>query len=528
MPMKTEHGNEMGRTGAYESPGVVSLRVLSGVARAAPLLGRVVAGRYHVDGVLGRGTTSMVFKASPVAGGPPVALKVLSPVTSELADPRIADRFRFEAHALSDVHHPNVVSMIDSGATEDGLLYTAMELLEGETLGARLTAQERLEPDEAARIAFDVAEGLHALHERRLLHRDVKPANVFLARTAEGGEVVKLMDLGLARTLGSDTAPEMILGSPRRGMNESEAANDGPRRRMNTEEGLVLGTGPYMSPELIEGRALDARSDIYALGVVTYRMLTGTLPFRGSDLPDVLSQHVSDPVEPPSERAPSAGLSKALDAVLLRALEKDPERRPATARDFADELRAALRESSGALAADVVTPPPAPYPARCSSDQRRKCWRLGVASRDGARPPSWVSPRSSPDTPLPCAPGTWPPFAIRRPRWRYSNRTPRRRRPRSRPSFRQSPRPGSSRSAPPSSSTRRASPRGAHRRHAPSKLPHRQRSERPQSGTGEPRSTISRCRCGGRAIRGSGTIRSARRHAEPLQFTTPVAPPSTL
>jgi serine/threonine protein kinase len=384
MPMKTEYASDMSRTSAYESPSVVSLRVLSGVARAAPLLGRVVAGRYHVDGVLGRGTTSMVFKASQVDGGPPVALKVLSPVNSDLVDHTIADRFRFEAHVLSSVHHPNVVSMSDCGATDDGLLFTVMELLEGETLAARLAAQQRLESDEAARIAFDIAEGLHALHERKLLHRDVKPANVFLARTAEGGEVVKLMDLGLARTIGSGTAPQATPGSPGPGTNESEAADDGPRRRMNTQEGLVLGTGPYMSPELIEGRALDARSDVYALGVVTYRMLTGTLPFRGRDLPDVLSQHVSEPVEPPSERAPSAGLSKALDAVLLRALEKDPDFRPATARDFADELRAALRERDGppAPAMDVATPPPAfpsgPTPEMLAA--RRRVARWGAAA----------------------------------------------------------------------------------------------------------------------------------------------------
>jgi serine/threonine-protein kinase len=334
MPMKVDYFAGVSRVtvrGVQPAP-ATSLRRL-GLAKVAPLIGRVVGGRYRIDALLGRGTTSIVCRASRLDGGGGVAVKVLSPVSSELVDAAVSDRFRFEAQALAGISHPNVVSVVDFGTTEDGLLYTVLELLRGETLGRRLAARGRLEPVEAVRIAGEAAEGLHILHEQGLLHRDVKPANIFIARRDDGVEVVKLMDLGLCRVLGPARTDDSA---------EAPLSDEGPRRRMHTREGLVLGTGPYMSPELIQGAELDPRSDVYALGVVTYRMLAGTLPFAGNDLPLLLSRHIHDPVEPLVERAPSAGLSAALDAVVLRALEKDRERRPATARDFALELHAAL------------------------------------------------------------------------------------------------------------------------------------------------------------------------------------------
>jgi serine/threonine-protein kinase len=322
-------------------PPVTSVRMVPAGARYSSLVGLTIADRYYVEGVLGRGTTSIVYRARCVDDAMPVAVKVLAPLSVELVDDAVADRFRFEAHALAEVDHPNVVSVLDFGTTEDGLIFTVMELLEGETLRSLLASRARLEPGEAVAIACSVADALQAFHERGVLHRDVKPSNVFISRGEAGVPLVKLMDLGLARAFEVATQAEAdALPSP----SEPPSSALRPRRNMSTQEGLILGTGPYMSPEQIRGGELDPRSDVYALGVVTYRMLTGTLPFTGSDLPHLLSLHLWDPAEPMATRAPGAAVPEALDRAVLRALEKDPDARPPTARDFARELSEALAQ----------------------------------------------------------------------------------------------------------------------------------------------------------------------------------------
>ncbi|HEX3596072.1 MAG TPA: protein kinase, partial [Polyangiaceae bacterium] len=295
------------------------------------------------DGVIGRGATSIVCSAVCLADATRVAVKVLVPMSPELVDASLADRFEFEAQVLERVGHPNLVAVLEHGAAEDGLLYTVMELLEGETLRDVLAARGRLEAGSAVRIACSIAEGLQALHDHGLLHRDVKPANVFVGYDATGDGLVKLMDLGLARAL---RPVEVELEAPGddspNGDGHGPPSDVRPRRQMATEDGMIVGSGPYMSPEQIQGGELDARSDVYALGVVTYRMLTGTLPFSGSDLPHLLSLHLYDPVEPMARRAPNASVPPALDAVVLSALEKDPRARPPTVRDFGRRLLAAL------------------------------------------------------------------------------------------------------------------------------------------------------------------------------------------
>jgi serine/threonine protein kinase len=319
-------------------PPVTSLRRVPDGTPRSPLVGQTIAARYHLEGIVGRGTTSIVCRARCVDDGTRVAVKILAPVNMELVDAAIADRFRFEAQALAEVDHPNVVSVLDFGTTDDGLIFTVMELLEGETLRSLLASQDRLEPITAIAIACGIAEALQAFHERGLLHRDVKPSNVFVSHDERGVPFVKLMDLGLARAI--EIAPaETDAGAP---PSEPPSSSLRPRRNMSTQEGLILGTGPYMSPEQIRGAELDPRSDVYALGVVTYRMLTGTLPFTGSDLPHLLSLHLWDPAEPMATRAPGAAVPEALDRAVLRALEKDPDARPPTARAFARELCRAL------------------------------------------------------------------------------------------------------------------------------------------------------------------------------------------
>jgi eukaryotic-like serine/threonine-protein kinase len=289
------------------------------------LVGRIIAGRYQIEDVIGRGSTSIVYRARHLELASSVAIKMLAPLGAAVADEAMHDRFEFEAQVLASMRHPNVITIFDLGTTDDGLRYIAMELLQGETLASLLRREPRLSPVEAVSIVCQVAEALGALHERGLIHRDVKPANLFVTTDGAAQRMVKLMDFGLVRALG---------GEP--------ASGDGPRRRLETQAGVILGTGAYMSPELIQGQRIDARSDVYALGVVTYRLLTGTLPFDDLDMPRLLARHITDPVEPPSIRAPEAEIPSPLERALLRALAKAPEARPATARAFADELRAGL------------------------------------------------------------------------------------------------------------------------------------------------------------------------------------------
>jgi serine/threonine-protein kinase len=289
------------------------------------LVGRIIAGRYRIEDVIGRGSTSIVYRARHLELASSVAIKVLAPAGAGIADEAMHDRFEFEAQVLASMRHPNVITIFDLGTTDDGLRYIAMELLQGETLGSLLRREPRLSPGDAVSIACQVAEALAALHERGLIHRDVKPANLFVTTDAADQRLVKLMDFGLVRALGG--------GPP---------SADGPRRRMQTQAGVILGTGAYMSPELIQGHGVDARSDVYALGVVVYRLLTGTLPFEDLDMPRLLARHITDPVEPPNIRAPEAEIPSALERAVLRALAKAPEARPPTARAFADDLRSAV------------------------------------------------------------------------------------------------------------------------------------------------------------------------------------------
>ena len=175
------------------------------------------------------------------------------------------------------------------------------------------------------------------------------------------------MDFGLARALSSPPAND-------------GAFEEGPRRRMDTRDGLILGTVPYMSPELIQGLPLDQRSDVYALGVVTYRMLTGSLPFVDDDMTRVLARHMCEPVEPLTERAPDAGISRALDRAVLRALAKGLDERPASARAFADELRAALEAAPEPSAAPSTLDPQSPSaPDEVQADSRESSRRRRVA-----------------------------------------------------------------------------------------------------------------------------------------------------
>lgn len=266
---------------------------MSDATTGAPgaLTGTVLSGRYRLESKLGSGGMSTVYLARDETLERWVAAKVLHREISDQPDQ--IERFRREARAVAQVSHPNVVAVIDAGE-DGGRPYIVFEYVDGETLKDRIDRLGRLPLDEAAAYAIEVGRGLAAAHARRLVHRDVKPQNVLI--DAEGR--AKVTDFGIARELEQDGL---------------------------TKTGRVLGTTDYVSPEQAMGQGVDARSDIYSLGILVYEMLTGEVPFKADNLVGVAMKHVN-------EKLPDVGrrrrdVSSALAAVVERAAEKKPEKR---------------------------------------------------------------------------------------------------------------------------------------------------------------------------------------------------------
>ncbi len=269
-------------------------------------MGAVLHGTYRIEGHVGAGGMGMVFRARHLRTGRAYAVKTLLPDARLLPD--ALRRFEREATAASALGHPNIISVHDFNVTPDGIHYIVMELLEGETLEQRLVRVGSLPWQDAQRLILEVGAGLCAAHEHGLLHRDVKPGNIFLAR-ADTSERAVLLDFGLVKP-SDDTAVSRI-----------------------TASGAAIGTPLYMSPEQARGEAVDERSDQYALAAVLFEMVTGAPPFLDRTLASVYAQLLT--MEAPSASAVSdRAVPAELDAVLARGLAKAKEARYADVRAF--------------------------------------------------------------------------------------------------------------------------------------------------------------------------------------------------
>lgn len=292
-------------------------------AAAPALLGKVVAGRYRVVQLLAGGGIGEVYLAEPAvpgAGNPAdprgrVALKVLR--AEHRGNPELEERFRREAEAAARVRHENVVEVLEAPVDRDGVLSFAAELLVGLDLADTLAYSGALGPGRALKIAAGVAAGLAAAHDAGVIHRDVKPENIFLVHAADGREAVKIVDFGLARM---------------------------PGDRAGEARARVVGTPEYMAPEQAQGAPASPRADVYSLGIVLYEMIAGRVPFTGA-YPSIARLHAAAPV-PPLRRpararaAPPPAFSRELEAVVARMLEKDPADRFVSMRELADALLA--------------------------------------------------------------------------------------------------------------------------------------------------------------------------------------------
>ncbi|MBK5189732.1 MAG: serine/threonine protein kinase, partial [Gemmatimonadaceae bacterium] len=231
------------------------------------IIGSVIADRYHVIRKLGEGGMGQVYLAEHVKMGRMSAIKVMTQALAHDVD--AVGRFNREAANASKISHPNIAAIYDFGETSDGLIYLAMEFVEGESLTKLCEALGALPAPRAAEIARQVASALEAAHERGIVHRDLKPDNIMISRGRDGADLVKVVDFGIAK------------------------AAEGAGQKV-TRTGLVVGTPEYMSPEQLTGDTLDGRSDLYALALVTFNMLTGTLPFTGQTTQEALLKRLTD------------------------------------------------------------------------------------------------------------------------------------------------------------------------------------------------------------------------------------------
>jgi eukaryotic-like serine/threonine-protein kinase len=291
--------------------------------RAKTLVGRTVVNKYRIEELIAMGGLAAVFRAKNLANGEDVAIKVLHPDVEGL--PELIARFEREAVAGKHILHPNVAAVMQIDQLDDGSFFLIQEYIRGITL-RELIKRGPIPALRAARIARELAVALNAAHDMQIVHRDVKPLNVMIL---DGHEArVQLIDFGLAKV------PV-----------EHLSFADEDARRSLTQAGVVLGTVAYMAPETALGmRALDKRADLYALGVIFYEMLAGTHPFTASEPAALFAQQRTAVPPPIAERSPGVVVPAAIEVVVHRLLEKDPDARYPSARAVIAAIEAAIRE----------------------------------------------------------------------------------------------------------------------------------------------------------------------------------------
>ena len=281
----------------------------------ASLVGTTLDGRYLIEEHLATGGMGAVFRGRHVYMRKDVALKVLRPDLS--ASVELVERFRRESEIAASLEHDNIVKVTDFGRSPEGWLFLAMELLFGESLFDRLRREGFLPPEEAVPVLWQVCAGLEVAHARGVVHRDLKPENVFLARSAGGREVVKILDFGIAK-----------MADP-----HSDSA---------TQAGMVVGTPEYLSPEQATGSAVDGRADLYTVGLIAFRMLTGRHPFKADEPRALLMMQATRPVPPITDPRPDLAAWPGLVAAVDRACQKDAADRYQSAADLKADLGAVL------------------------------------------------------------------------------------------------------------------------------------------------------------------------------------------
>ena len=309
---------------------------LAALLTGDPMVGLTLDDKYRLEKRLGVGGMGTVYRATHLLIDRPVAVKVLNPRFVE--DEAAQVRFRREAKAAGRLQHTNAVGVTDFGRTADGYVYIVMELLEGRTLREVLAKEAPLDTARSVSLMLQTSAAVAAAHEAGIIHRDLKPANIFVVRSADAPAVVKVLDFGIAKLA-------------------AESLDDDDPKSL-TLIGVMIGTPRYMSPEQCDGADLTPASDVYSLGVILYELLSGVVPFSGASPLAIAMKHASEAPRPLREFVPSIPLP--LEQVVLHALEKRPEDRPANAAEFRNELlavaeRLGLEHAAATSAPDLIS-----------------------------------------------------------------------------------------------------------------------------------------------------------------------------
>jgi serine/threonine-protein kinase len=301
---------------------------LRSASAGSDLMGTIVADRYHILKKLGEGGMGQVYLAEHVKMGRKSALKVMNPGMNQDAD-AIA-RFNREASNASRLNHPNICAIYDFGETPDGLIYLAMEFIEGTSLTSLVEKNGALPPARAASIIHQSADALQVAHDAGIVHRDLKPDNIMIAKNRDGTDLAKVVDFGIAKAHSSDA-------------------------QKVTKTGLVVGTPEYMSPEQLAGDKLDGRSDIYSLALVAFNCLTGKLPFPAESAQEAMIARLVEQPRSLAELKPDVAWPPEVQAVMDKALARDANERYQSAAQFGRELWAACESMPSSQAAEAGT-----------------------------------------------------------------------------------------------------------------------------------------------------------------------------
>ncbi|MGH7281572.1 MAG: serine/threonine protein kinase, partial [Polyangiaceae bacterium] len=304
-------------------------------ANSQSLIGQSLGdGRFKIVKLLGEGGMGAVYLGEQKLGASvrKVAIKTLHAHLSH--DPKILARFQRECETVAELQHPNTIAIFDFGKTDSGILYIVMEYAEGHSVAEDLEKNGPMQPDRVEKILVQVCGSLEEAHNHGIVHRDLKPDNVLLCERAGKHDWVEVLDFGIAK----------------------RGSEHDPNEQKLTQQGTVLGTPPYMSPEQFTGKPVDARSDIYSLGVMSYEMLSGKMPFNGNTAWEWASAHMTAQPSPIESTGPlGARVPQAMRAAITKALEKQPENRFQNVKEFIDAFAG---EAPIAAAAPAAAGPP--------------------------------------------------------------------------------------------------------------------------------------------------------------------------
>ncbi len=337
---------------------------------ADPLLGQTLAGRYRIVRKIGEGGMGIVYEAVHVIIEKRVALKVLREDFSHRED--VVERFRQEAKSASRIGHEHIVDISDFGVTPGGAHFFVMEFLQGNDLAEELERRGPLPTRRSIDLVMQCCKALGAAHSKGIVHRDMKPENIFLLSRDTGEDFVKIVDFGIAKMSELD-----------------EHGASSPGRRL-TKTGMIFGTPEYMSPEHAAGKELDHRVDIYALGIILYELLTGRVPFLGDTFMGILTQHMFEPLPPLTAVHPGCSAPPELERLIARAVSKNAGDRPQSMDEFAHELARVRDQVLSPLSSSMPPPGTITHVERAAPGPG-----FGVAS---SHPPSW---QKAPPVPSP-------------------------------------------------------------------------------------------------------------------------------